>query len=107
MDTLQRETCGIACVHLEELDPHIANLVSMWVAPSHRRTGVGCSLIRQVQDWGRSHGALILQLMVTSSNDAAIEFYKRNGFAMTGKSGPYPNDPSLHELEMAQNLFPG
>lgn len=106
MEADRREPCGLACVHLEELNPEIANLVSMWVAPSHRRLGAGRSLIRQVQSWGRNHGATILQLMVTSCNDAAIAFYKRNGFSMTGKSGPYPNDASLQEYEMAQPLFP-
>jgi ribosomal protein S18 acetylase RimI-like enzyme len=39
--------------------------------------------------------------MVTADNSAAIAFYERNGFSFTGKTEPYPNDPSLLEREMS------
>jgi ribosomal protein S18 acetylase RimI-like enzyme len=40
--------------------------------------------------------------MVTSNNHAAIEFYERMGFSMTGNTEPYPNDPLIIEYEMSQ-----
>ena len=48
-------------------------------------------------------------MIVIDSDDAsifrpyetAIHFYERLGFALTGRTEPYPNDPSLKELEMA------
>jgi ribosomal protein S18 acetylase RimI-like enzyme len=56
--------------------------------------------VEQVIRWACSHGALRLQLMVTGRNDSAIRFYLRLGFAFTGKTIPYPNDPTEIEREM-------
>jgi ribosomal protein S18 acetylase RimI-like enzyme len=40
--------------------------------------------------------------MVTCNNKAAIMFYQRLGFSLTGRTEPYPNDPALIEYEMSQ-----
>jgi ribosomal protein S18 acetylase RimI-like enzyme len=96
--------CGIAGAFLDEHDPPRVHLISMWVAPTHRRTGLGRALVGAVQAWARMRGAHTLQLMVTNSNFAAIEFYKRIGFSMTGRTEPYPNDSALIEYEMSQAL---
>jgi len=94
--------CGIVGAFRDEHDSFSANVVSMWVAPAHRRTGVGSFLISAVQTWTRICGVRTLRLMVTSNNSAAIEFYKRMGFSMTGNTEPYPNDPTVIEYEMSQ-----
>src|SRR5271170_1692668 len=94
--------CGIIGAYLDENDSLSANVISMWVAPAHRRTGVGSSLIAAIQTWASNCGVRALRLMVTSNNRTAIEFYERMGFSMTGKTEPYPNDPSLIEYEMSQ-----
>jgi len=96
--------CGIAAGFRDEHDPTRAQVISMWVAPDYRRAGVGSALIAATRAWARNRGVSTLQLMVTSCNDAAIEFYKRMGFSMTGKTEPYPNDPSLIEYEMSQPI---
>jgi len=76
----------------------------MWVAPERRRTNTGRLLVDAIESWGRRNRAHILQLMVTSSNLAAIAFYQRLGFTPTGRTEPYPNDPSLIEYEMSKSL---
>lgn len=96
--------CGIAAGFRDEQDPTRAQLISMWVAPAYRRGGVGTALIAAIQRWARAGGVSTLQLMVTSHNHAAIEFYKRVGFSLTGKTEPYPNDPSLIEYEMSKSI---
>ncbi len=96
--------CGLISGFLDKQDPHKAHLVSMWVAPSHRRTGIGRSLIDAVVTWARDRGVNSLYLTVTSNNQAAIEFYRRNGFSMTGETVPYPNDPLLFEYEMSRHI---
>jgi ribosomal protein S18 acetylase RimI-like enzyme len=96
--------CGIAAGKLHENDPHHADLVSMWVAPTHRRTGLGARLVEAVQQWARNLGVNELHLMVTSENTPAISFYKRCGFTFTGMTEPYPNDPALFEYEMVKSL---
>ena len=98
--------CGIAVGLLDEHDPDQADLVSMWVAPTHRRCGIGRSLIETIAAWASARGARTLKLMVTSNNDSAIEFYARNGFSMTGNTEPHPNDPALFEYEMSRLLSP-
>ncbi len=97
--------CGIAAAFLDESDPLKAHLVSMWVAPTHRRSGIGKMLIDGTCTWARGRGVHSLQLMVTSNNSAAIEFYKRNGFEMTGNTERYLNDPALIEYEMSRPIM--
>jgi ribosomal protein S18 acetylase RimI-like enzyme len=95
---------GIAGCFLREDDLSKADLVSMWVAPDLRRAGVGRLLVDAIEAWAREKGAQTLLLMVTSKNDAAMDFYRRLGFSMTGRTEPYPNDPELVEYEMAKAL---
>jgi ribosomal protein S18 acetylase RimI-like enzyme len=62
----------------------------------------GPELVEAVVDWARGRGVWTLKLMVTSSNESAIRFYQRLGFANTGRVQPYPNDPALAENEMGK-----
>jgi len=103
----ERNACGIVAAFVDELEASKVRVVSMWVAPTHRRSGIGRSSIRAVVDWARERGALAVHLMVTSNNNAAIQFYERNGFVMTGKTEPYPNDPNLIEYEMSRSSTAG
>jgi ribosomal protein S18 acetylase RimI-like enzyme len=96
---------GIAGSYLDEDDPTKAHLISMWTSPTHRQQGIGRLLVNTLIDWARLRHARTLQLMVTSSNDPAISFYSRLGFALTGKTEPYPNDPALIEYEMSRSLL--
>ena len=97
--------CGVIG-SFEEEDPRRAQIVSMWVDPGFRRAGVGKALIDAVTDWATSRGVRELKLMVTSVNRGAIAFYQRLGFRMSGKTGPYPNDPEITEFEMVCALLP-
>ena len=96
--------CGIIASYLDEDDLLKAHLVSMWVNPGHRRSGIGRGLVESIQAWAKNRGARMLLLTVTNINHAAIEFYKRNGFVMTGNTEAYPNDPALFEYEMAHPI---
>jgi ribosomal protein S18 acetylase RimI-like enzyme len=96
--------CGIAAAFLKEQDAQHAELVGMWVAPEHRRTGTGCLLVEAIESWARTAGAHTFELMVTSNNLAAIAFYQRLGFSATGRTGPYPNDPAVIEYEMSKPI---
>ncbi len=97
--------CGIAVSFLNQQDPQHAELMSMWVAPDHRRTGAGRLLVDAIESWARTCGAHTFQLMVTSSNLAAISFYQRLGFIRTGRTEPYPNDPAILEYEMSKPIL--
>lgn len=95
---------GIAAGVRDSNDPTRTNLMSMWVAPAHRRLGIGRMLVDAVAAWARAQNMLHLCLMVTSNNDHAMQFYQSLGFALTGRSETYRNDPALLEYEMRRSL---
>lgn len=97
---LDDRACGMVFCFREEPDEAVGVIVSMWVDPVVRRAGVGRQLIGAVVDWAKGRGMGGLKLMVTSVNHGAVAFYLRNGFRMSGKTGPYPNDPAITEFEM-------
>jgi len=92
--------CGLVGCYRDQQDSSTAHVIAMWVAPSHRGTGLGWTLLSAIDNWASSHKIKTLQLMVTNHNHAAIALYERFGFAFTGRTEPYPNDPALLELEM-------
>lgn len=96
--------CGIVGGFFDQGDSARAHLVSMWVAPTYRRLGIGAQLVNAIVDWARAEGARTLRLIVTSNNDGAIEFYQSLGFTITAKIGPYRNDPALNDLEMVRSI---
>ncbi len=96
--------CGIAGSFLDENDATRAQLISMWTAPTHRQRGVGRLLVNDILNWARGRNASVLRLMVTSNNEPAIQFYQRLGFAATGRTEPYPNDPAVIEYEMSRAI---
>ena len=96
--------CGIAAGKCDDKAPQRAYLLSMWVAPAYRRSGLGTRLVNAVEEWVQNLGVRELRLRVTSKNSAAIRFYEGCGFVMTGETGPYLNDPALFEYEMAKSL---
>ena len=95
---------GLVATLLDKDDASLAHLMSMWVAPSHRRRGIGQLLADEVVTWARSRHARAVRLTVTSNNTSAISFYERLSFVRTGRTEPYPNDASLVELEMVRNI---
>ena len=94
--------CGIVGSFLDQNDPRVAQLISMWTAPSHRQQGIGRLLVNAVLDWTRRRAVTTLRLMVTSNNESAMRFYEQLGFARTGRTEPYPNDPTVIEYEMSR-----
>jgi ribosomal protein S18 acetylase RimI-like enzyme len=100
----ENDYCGIAVSFLSEQNPQHAELMSMWVAPEQRRTNTGRLLVDAIEAWARRTGAHALQLMVTSKNLSAIAFYERLGFTPTGRTEPYPPNPTLIQFEMSKPL---
>ncbi len=94
---------GCAGAFVEDCAPVV---VSMWVQPEHRRTGVAADLLRTVGRWARERGHSTLRLWVVSDNRAAIALYERERFRRTGGTQPMPRDHSVVELEMITELSP-
>jgi ribosomal protein S18 acetylase RimI-like enzyme len=99
-----REACGVVAAFIDREDPQVATLVSMWVAPTHRRSGVGRLLVEAILDWAATRDVTTVRLQVTSNNDGAQRFYERLGFTFTGTAEPHPHVSNLTELEMVREV---
>ncbi|KRB44904.1 MULTISPECIES: N-acetyltransferase [unclassified Terrabacter] len=74
-------------------------LISMWVAPAARGTGVAGRLIDAVADWAAAQGRTTY-LMVRSDNTPARKSYERAGFVDMGVPDDWPPDePPEHRME--------
>jgi RimJ/RimL family protein N-acetyltransferase len=62
---------------------HVADL-GLMVAMSHRRRGIGTSLLEAALDWARHSEVRKLELHVFPHNEAAIKLYEKFGFAQEG-----------------------
>ena len=80
------------------------SLVSMFVIPGYRGTGLAMRLIDEVAAGARDDGAAELVLWVTEGNTAARKRYEHSGFVATGHTQPLPHDPALTEHRMALDL---
>ena len=96
---------GIAGSFIHRDHPHTVRLVSMWVDPIRRRSGVGSALVEAVLQWARGREAECLQLWVTDANHAARSLYTRHGFAETEHIKPLPSNPILQEVLMVRHLI--
>jgi RimJ/RimL family protein N-acetyltransferase len=88
-------------------DGHHADIdvVSMWVAPSYRGSGIADELVEAVLEWARDEArAQVVGLWVTRGNDRAQRFYERLGFVETGDVQPLPSDPCKDEVRMVFGL---
>ncbi|MEV6325975.1 GNAT family N-acetyltransferase [Nocardia sp. NPDC051787] len=82
-------------------------VVSMWVAPAHRGTGLSDRLLAAVIQWavtGRHHE---IRLWVLEDNHIAQAFYRRNGFMNTGRRNRCIDWPERFEIEMSCVLASG
>ena len=79
-----------------------AELISMWVAPEVRGTGVGDALVEAVIGWASSEGLDRVVLAVRRVNAPAVALYARAGFVPTG-----PNPDDAEEDLMAREILVG
>jgi ribosomal protein S18 acetylase RimI-like enzyme len=82
----------------------IAELESVVVSDSYRRTGIGGALCRAVFDWARSQGATELVLEVRAASSAAIALYAALGFTLAARRPRYYRDPADDALLMRLQL---
>jgi RimJ/RimL family protein N-acetyltransferase len=75
-----------------------ARVISVYMLPEHRGTGLAGELIRTAIAWA---GGREVRLHVHENNPRAARFYAAIGFRPTGESDPDPRDPSLCAYELA------
>ncbi|MGW4069195.1 GNAT family N-acetyltransferase [Nocardia grenadensis] len=72
---------GSAAVRVGEAG---AEVVSVWVSPAARGTGISDRLLSAAFDWARADGHPNLRLSVLDDNEPARNLYRRNQFVETG-----------------------
>lgn len=81
------------------------HLVSMWVSPAQRGSGLAERLVQAVAGAARADGAARLLLWVTDVNERARAFYGRLGFRPTGaRQLVRPEEPDHWEEERSMDL---
>ena len=82
------------------------HLISMWVSPQVRGSGVADGLVAAVTAHARAAGVSTVTLWVAARNDRARGFYERMGFRPTGVRQTYQRDdaPDLDEEELTLDL---
>lgn len=80
--------------------PDHPEIVSMWVEPRWRGSGVADELLRAVITWARASGADGVCLAVAEGNDRARRFYERSGFVASGPGEPLRSRPEVCTTEM-------
>jgi ribosomal protein S18 acetylase RimI-like enzyme len=89
---------GVLC------DDHRLDVVSVFVTPSHRGSGIAHDLMDMVETWGKARGARVVVLDVEASNERAGAFYAAFGYLPTGRRETYPGRVWLHRLELTKSL---
>ena len=78
------EWVGVAGGMFDYDNSEVAEIISVWVDPEHRRSGMAAALVETVADWAGDRGAKQLHLWVTETNEPARRLYRRLGFAEMG-----------------------
>jgi GNAT superfamily N-acetyltransferase len=78
----------------------MARIGGMWVAPLHRRRGIGRALLETVCSWAREHGFKRIGLWAPSESAAALALYQQAGFRQTGRRRPLPTNATVEIVEL-------
>ena len=79
-------------------------ILNFAVRADFRKQGMGALLVEQVLAWGKTFSATRAFLEVRASNLAALRFYERHGFEVTGRRPRYYAAPIEDALTLAASL---
>jgi GNAT superfamily N-acetyltransferase len=85
----------------DEGDTDAVMMVAMWVDPVARGNGIAEALTDSLIGWARDEGYPRMVLWVYDVNPRAAAFYRRYGFADTGRTEVFEKDPrELHLMTL-------
>jgi GNAT superfamily N-acetyltransferase len=84
----------------------IGEIKRMWVAPGHRRQGLGLVILRALEDAARSIGYRRLRLETGQPQQAAIGLYRAAGYSRIPGYGRYAGEPLEVSFEKSLDWEP-
>ena len=85
--TLLTLIIGLAIAYIERAQEMALFMKREWLLISiivvdkeHRKKGIGKNILEKLYKWGKTNGIDEVELTVFSFNEAAINFYEKNGF---------------------------
>jgi [ribosomal protein S18]-alanine N-acetyltransferase len=78
------EVDDIAGFILSELDGPVAHIITLDVAETHRRSGVGSLLLKAAERSLYAQGVRAVYLETAVNNHAAVKFWSRHGYIVEG-----------------------
>lgn len=85
-------------------DGDVVQVMTIGVARSAQRRGLGTVLLRALVDRSRELGARAVLLEVRVDNEAAIALYEQHGFTVVGRRPRYYQPGGIDALTMASEL---
>jgi ribosomal-protein-alanine N-acetyltransferase len=67
----------------------LGHIITLDVLPIARRTGAGSKLLQAAEEWLKAARCVRVALEAAIDNTAALAFYKRHGYEITGKLPAY------------------
>ena len=86
------EDALLGCVFLRKTEKQLY-LGMLTVAPELQGGGIGKALLNASEAHARQQGCDRIVMSVISVRKELIDWYKRNGYRLTGETSPFPNDP--------------
>lgn len=84
---------GFVIVQMERWDTErVAYIMTLDVAPDHRRRGLASQLMQRAEEAAREAGVDSLALHVWVENEGALRFYERMGYMRAGRVARFYND---------------
>jgi len=90
---------------ISEENPPLAHIITLDVAESHRRQGVGTLLLRENEEHLAFRGVRTVLLETATTNDAGIAFWERHGYRREAVLRKYYSG-RLDAYEMRKRLSP-
>jgi ribosomal protein S18 acetylase RimI-like enzyme len=94
----------LGCVSLEPQDGDAWYLGALTVAPDRQEAQLGRRLLTEAERIARDGGARRVALTVIWVREALIQWYRRRGYAPTGKTTPFPYDDDRWGRPMRDDL---
>ena len=78
--------------------------ITLDVAPEHRRSGLGRTLLAAAETWAHEAGAAGMALHVHTGNAGAIRFYESCGYLLQRVVPGFYGNPGMDALEYSKQL---